>query len=219
MNDWDHFSDFFEPYISEMAEFDLCEVREPLRPEDTRYFSPFDVHLFSSFTISDESMKYSETPIVYSIRQVILELNMKIENYDIVRFWPLAIRDAEGSRQFLFNEAVGVPTRLTVSYNPFIQGTRFAIDTMFRQVGNWYYPIIGGPMDGHLFPFKDTPREGQRFPFRFDNHPIRDYHLYEGEKEVLWPGIDLQITHRQRSTLLNYVFEMPYVYYTGEVVN
>jgi len=219
VNDWDHFSDFFEPYMHEMVDFDLCEVRKPLRPEETRYYSPFDVHLFSSFMISDESMKYLEEPFVYSVRQVILELNMEIERHDIVRFWPLETFDTEGTRQFLFNKDVGVPTRLTVSYNPVIQGTQFAVDVMFREVGNWYYPIIGGPMDGYLFPFRDVPREGQLLHFRFDNNPIRDYYLYEGEKEILWPGIDLQMTHRQRSTLINYVFEMPYVYYKGEIVN
>jgi hypothetical protein len=99
------------------------------------------------------------------------------------------------------------------------QGTQITIDILARQIGNWYYPIVGGPMDGLLFPFKCVPYDGQNLTFEFYLNPRHDYYIYpEDRGEYLWPGIDLDLVRRQSVTLHEYRFYMPYLYYMGETL-
>lgn len=221
MNVQEEWAARFEQPLRKVAQLEECEARPMTLWPVTKDGDPFQVHLYSSFIVPD-SEEDPEPIIQYHLNTVADKLQQEIDKFDIAEFYPLSALFNNGALQFLFNEDRGVPTRATVCYDVICQGNRISVDVLLKQVGNWYYPIIGGPMDGLLFPFKHVPYEGQKTTFQFDMNPTRDYTIYgeyEDDEDVQWPGLDMQIVYRQRATMHNYQFQMPYVYYMGETIS
>lgn len=203
--------EFIEQPLRKLTLLD-CEVRTPTVWQE----SPFQTQLSASFVIDDDLMWDAGRVLKDYLNKIVEAMLKEFNKYDIVEFWPLIIHNDVGDHQFLLNEKQNVPTRVIIQYDDSRRELQVRVEVLFRQVGNYYYPIIGGPIDGFLFPFKHVPYEGQNITFQFNTPFHREYTLQDKRP---WPGLDLQMVNRQKSTLINYQFKMPYVYYMGETIS
>lgn len=204
------------------ANVERCDP-DPDRWEGTE---PFHNHLYAQFTIPDGeiSRELADQAFKYHMEEIMENMKLELSKTDMAEFRALPIYGPEaiGVWQYIFNEAEKMPVRVTARYDIVQQGTVYTFDLLFRQVGNWYFPIIGGPMDGLLFPFKNVPYDGQNITYEYfsNRRPSYEYTTWEDEEctEHLYPGVDLELVGRMKTTLHEYKFIMPYVYYMGETL-